>query len=294
MIMKRYILILSLIIVSALSLNAQRRNNNYNVNNALPWVTGRLPHNSGEVRYKVAYGEGATYQQAREDATASLITELGWEHGITVTSKTIDEVKHTINNNDSNFSQNRSTTTTIKQDGYSASITKVDEYSELDKSTPQAIKYKVWQLYAIDCPWASQINLKYTTKYGFNTAGWRSLIIPGWGQFYKKQYAKGAVFLGAELASVASAMYFQNRYSYNIKQSLETPILDLQIEYTNRAHKQGLYRNISIGACAAVWVLNVLDATLLDGRPRYTESNFDIAFNSTYNNELLLCLTYKF
>lgn len=245
--MKYFILTLAFIVVSTLSLDAQRRNNNYDVNTALPWVAGRLPLDSDAVRYKVAYGEGTTYQQAREDATASLITELGWEHGITVTSKTIDEVNHTINNDDSNFSQNRSTTTTIEQDGYTASITKVDEYSELDKSTPHSVKYKVWQLYAIDCLWASQINLKYSTKYGFGTAGWRSLIIPGWGQFYKKQYAKGSVFLGVELAGIASIMYFQNRYNYNIKQSLETPILDLQIEYTNRAHKQQLYRNISIG-----------------------------------------------
>lgn len=290
--MKHITLMLFLIIVSALSLNAQRRNNNYNINKALPWVVGNLPSDSDDVRYKVAYGEGATYQMAREDATAALITELGWEHGITVTSKTIDEVKHSINNDESNFRQNRSTTTTITQDGYTASLTKVDEYSELDKSS--SVKYKVWQLYVIDCPWADRINLKYTTKYGFATAGWRSLIIPGWGQFYKKQYAKGAAFLGVELAAVASAAYFQSRYNYNIKQSLETPILDLQIEYTNRAQKQTLYRNISIGACAAIWVLNILDASLLEGRPRYIESNFDLALNSTQNNEILLCLTYKF
>lgn len=292
--MKRITIMLTLIIVSALSLNAQRRNNNYNINKALPWVVGNLPDDSDDVRYKVAYGEGTTYQMAREDATAALITELGWEHGITVTSKTIDEVKHSINNDDSNFSQNRSTTTTITQDGYTASLTKVDEYSELDKGPSNPVKYKVWQLYVIDCPWADRINLKYTTKYGFSTAGWRSLIIPGWGQFYKKQYAKGAAFLGVELATAASAAYFQSRYNYNIKQSLETPILDLQIEYTNRAQKQTLYRNISLGACAAIWVLNVLDASLLEGRPRYIESNFDLALNSTQNNEILLCLTYKF
>ena len=292
--MKHITLMLFLIIVSALSLNAQRRNNNYNINKASPWVVGNLPSDSDDVRYKVAYGEGATYQMAREDATAALITELGWEHGITVTSKTIDEVKHSINNDESNFRQNRSTTTTITQDGYTASLTKVDEYSELDKNSSGQVKYKVWQLYVIDCPWADRINLKYTTKYGFATAGWRSLIIPGWGQFYKKQYAKGAAFLGVELAAVASAAYFQSRYNYNIKQSLETPILDLQIEYTNRAQKQALYRNISIGACAAIWVLNVLDASLLEGRPRYIESNFDLALNSTQNNEILLCLTYKF
>lgn len=292
--MKRITIMLTLIIVSALSLNAQRRNNNYNINKALPWVVGNLPDDSDEVRYKVAYGEGTTYQMAREDATAALITELGWEHGITVTSKTIDEVKHFINNDDSNFSQNRSTTTTITHDGYTASLTKVDEYSELDKGSSNPVKYKVWQLYVIDCPWADRINLKYTTKYGFSTAGWRSLIIPGWGQFYKKQYVKGAAFLGVELVAAASAAYFQSRYNYNIKHSLETPILDLQIEYTNRAQKQTLYRNISLGACAAIWVLNVLDASLLEGRPRYIESNIDLALNSTQNNDILLCLIYKF
>lgn len=291
----RYCILTSLlIIVSALSLNAQRSNNNYDENKALPWVTGRMPYNSDKVRYKIAYGEGATYLQAREDATASLISELGWERGITVTSKTIDEIKQTINNEDSNFSQNRNMTTVIEQDGYNVSITKIDEYSEVYESLSQTTKYKVWQLYAIDCPLATQISLKYSTKYGFSTAGWRSLIIPGWGQFYKKHYTKGTMFLGVELIGIASIIYFQNRYNYNIKQSSETPILDLQIDYTNRAHKQQLYRNISIGACAAVWLLNVLDATLLEGRPRYVESNFDLGFNSTQDNELLWSFTYKF
>lgn len=292
--MKYTFLIFLLTFISVLPLQAQRRTNNYDVNKALPWVVGRMPSNSDEVRYKVAYGEGATYQQAREDATAALISELGWEHGITVTSKTIDEVKHSINNENSNFLQNRSTTTTIEQDGYTASITKVDEYSELDRSASHVVKYKVWQLYVIDCSWASQISLNYSTKYGFAKAGWRSLIIPGWGQFYKKQYAKGTAFLGAELVGIASAMYFQNKYNYNIKRSAETPILDLQIAYTNRAHKQQLYKNISIGACAIVWLLNVLDASLLDGRPRYVESNFDMSFNATPSNELLMWLTYRF
>ena len=291
--MRRCVLILILLVISVPNIKAQYKRN-YDVNKALPWVAGRLPHNSDVVRYKVAYGEGYTYQQAREDATASLISELGWEHGVTVKSKTIDEIKHSINDSGSSFSQNRSTTTTINQDGYTASITKVDEYSELEKSSTEGVKYKVWQLYVIDCPFASQINLQYSTKYGIKTAGWRSMVVPGWGQFYKKQYVRGSIFLGAELASIATSMYFHNRYNYNIKRSLETPILDLQIEYTNRAHKQQLYRNISIGTCVAIWVLNVLDATLLDGRPRYLDSNIDISLNSTPKNELMLSLSYKF
>ena len=64
--MKRITIMLTLIIVSALSLNAQRRNNNYNINKALPWVVGNLPDDSDDVRYKVAYGEGTTYQMARK------------------------------------------------------------------------------------------------------------------------------------------------------------------------------------------------------------------------------------
>ena len=48
------------------------------------------------------------------------------------------------------------------------------------------------------------------------------------------------------------------------------------------------------GVMIGALFLNVLDATLLDGRPRYVETNFDIALNSTVNNELMLSLTYKF
>ena len=290
----RFALFFLLAIISTQFLFAQRGKVNYDVNKALPWVAGKLPKNSNLVRYKVAYGEGLTYQQAREEATALLIMELGWEYGITVTTKTVDEIKHSINNEESRFAQNRNTTTVIEQDGYTATVTKVDEYSELDRNTIGATKYKVWQLYVIDCPWANEIKLNYSTKYSFKDAGWRSSIVPGWGQFYKKQYVKGALFLGTEVTCIATTMYFQNRYDYNLKQKSQTHILDLQKEYSNRAHKQLLYRNISIGACVALWVWNVLDATLMDGRPRYVENNFDLTFNSTYNNEILLSFSYKF
>lgn len=290
----RFSLFFLLAIISTQSLYAQRRKVNYDVNKALPWVTGEFPRNSNLIRYKVAYGEGGTYKQAREEATAFLIMELSWEYGITVTSKTVDEIKHSIKNEESNFSQNRNTTTVIEHDGYTATVTKIDEYSELDRNSTGTIKYKVWQLYTIDCPWANEITLNYSTNYSFQNAGWRSLLAPGWGQFYKKQYLKGSLFLGIEALGIASTMYFQNRYEYNLKQESQTHILDLQKEYSNRAHKCILYRNISIGTCIAIWVWNVFDATLIDGRPRYIESNFDFTFNSINNNELLLTLTYKF
>lgn len=292
--MNRYFIILLLLIFSMLSVNAQRRSINYNANTALPWVTGKLPINSDKVRYKVVYGEGITYQQAREEAFSALIIEIGWEHGITVSSNTIEEIKHTIDKENSGFSQSTSTTTIIKQDDFTTSITKVDEYSEIDRETSQLTLYKVWQLYVVDCEWANQIKLNYSRKYGFETAGWRSSIIPGWGQFYKKQYIKGSLFLGSEVACIATTMYFHNRYNRNVKKSFETHILDIQKEYSNRASKHKLYRNVSIGASFAIWIWNVLDASFTDGRPRYIDSKFDFSLNSTYNNELLFSLTYKF
>lgn len=292
--MKNIYLVLLVVFVFTFPINAQRRNKNYDVKKIPPWVAGHLPPDSDKIRYKVTYGEGISYQKAQEDATASLITEIGWENGITVSTQTIDELKHTINNDSSSFSQNTKTITIIKQDDYSTSIAKVDEYLEFNESSPGIITYKVWQLYAIDCPWASKINLKYTTKYGFKTAGWKSLIVPGWGQIHKKQFVKGFVFIGIEFGCIVSSIYFQNQYNYNIRKSLETPIQDLQIEYINRSRKKHLYRNISIGAIVAVWVLNILDASLLDGRPKYIESNFDFAFNASPQKDIQLCFTYKF
>lgn len=263
----------------------------YNNRTALPWVTGEFPDNFDQVRYKVVMGEGVSYNVAREEATRTLLFEIGWENGITVKSKTIDEIIQRLNDTDSKFEQNRTTTMEIEQDGFKASLMKIDEYIEADNRMSDGNGCKVWQLYAIDSPY-SNIHLEYTRKYGWR-AGLRSTL-PGWGQYYKKQYAKGSLFLTAEAGGIAAICIFQSRYRSNLRKMQETPVLDLQLEYNKRANDALLYRNISIGAVAAVWIWNILDAALTNGPPRYVTDKIEFTVSYMSNNDIGVGLSYKF
>lgn len=287
---KHSALIILLGILAFVPLDGQNKHL-YNNRTALPWVTGEFPENFDKIRYKVVMGEGMSYNAACDDATRALLLEIGWENGITVKSKTVDEIIQRLNDTESMFEQNRTTTTEIEQDGFKASLMKIDEYTEADKLTSDSNGCKVWQLYAIDSPY-SNIHLEYTRKYGWR-AGLRS-ILPGWGQYYKKQYAKGSIFLAAEVGGVAAICIFQNRYRSNLRKIQETPVLDLRLEYNKRANDALLYRNISIGAVAAVWIWNILDAALTDGPPRYITDKIEFSVSSVSHNDIGVRLSYKF
>ena len=287
---KHTVIVILLGIFAFLPLAGQNRHL-YNNRTALPWVTGEFPDNFDQVRYKVVMGEGVSYNAAREEATRTLLFEIGWENGITVKSKTIDEIIQRLNDTNPKYEQNRTTTTEIEQDGFKASLMKIDEYIEADSRMSDGNGCKVWQLYAIDSPY-SNIHLEYTRKYGWR-AGLRS-ILPGWGQYYKKQYAKGSLFLVAEAGGIAAVCIFQNRYRSDLRKMQETPVLDLQVEYNKRANDALLYRNISIGAVAAVWIWNILDAMLTDGPPRYVTDKIEFTVSSVSLNDIGVGLSYKF
>ena len=288
---------LLLLMSSLLSLSGQVVNHKCDVIKAPPWVVGHLPSNSDQVKYMVSYGDGASIHSSQYEALSELLFELGLERGVTISSETVLNTQNQIYKTESisskEYSEKFSDNVTIKQDDFYVSIFKVDTYSETIKQKDGSMLYKVWQLYAIDSPYSKQISISYSKKYGIKE-GWRSMIIPGWGQFYKGQYARGALFLTSEATTIGLTIYFQSRYNYNIKSSKETSILDKRLEYSKRAQKQILYRNISIGTIAGIWVWNVLDACLVDGRPRYLTEKIDFSFYPTMNNELMLGFTYKF
>jgi len=136
-------------------------------------------------------------------------------------------------------------------------------------------------------------NVNYTTKYGWE-AGYRSLLVPGWGQFHKKNRKKGYLFISAAVTSTGSFLYTQNEYNYNINRLQEATSLEIQQEYSSRADEFKSYKNISLGAMAAVWIWSVVDAVSNDGAPKYANNNIDIRLVSDKSQQLAFNLKYKF
>ena len=286
-------LFLSLVvIVITCTAFAQGASRGYDVSQAPPWVSGKMPSSINGINYKITIGEGVSYNEARKAAYAMLVHEIAMEHGSTISTTTLNSITQTNDNGTLDFKQGFSATTVIEYDNFRTSVTKVDEYSEIHKNVPQERRYAVWQLYAIDTPYASTIHLQYSNKYGAEAP--LLSIIPGGGQFYKQQYVRGALFLGSEVLAVGSIIFFQNRYNYDMKCSKETSILDLEIEYNKMAQQQAMYRNIAIGAATAIWVWNLLDAALTTGRPHYVNKGLKFTASATQQNEMLLGFYYTF
>jgi hypothetical protein len=234
----------------------------------LPWVDGVFPAKKGAFEYHVARGEGATLSDARNDAFSGLLADLGNKAGVTVNSQTLAEIKSNLNYNAGaeNYQESSTNVTThkIDREGFKASFTKVSEYYEYSRG-----RYLLWELYEVSSGATfTAVVPEYTTHYG-GAALWRSMILPGWGQFHKKKVDKGAIFLTTEVAAISGLVFCEIKRSDNWRKSSETTNLNIIKEYRNRADSWELRRNIFIGAAAGVYLWNVLDAALAKGKLKY-------------------------
>ncbi|MDD5491973.1 MAG: hypothetical protein PHV60_04755 [bacterium] len=99
--------------------------------------------------------------------------------------------------------------------------------------------------------------------YNFNTkspsnAALRSLMLPGWGQFFNEQPTKGFIFAGAELIAVGTAfmMYSSANSTYSDYETQRTAAL--YDDYSSKVDSANMF----VYAAAAIWVGNVIDAYL--------------------------------
>lgn len=282
--MKKYLILL--ILLFSTSIFSQKTN----LVGKLPWVNGNLPSNSLNYNYKVVSGNGDNLTIARNESIRELITDLASEKGVTVSSETILKTQTIENDNNQTFNADFKRNTKISQDGFEAVFTRIDEYYESNNGI-----VTVWRLYVIGESSSNIPKINYTNKYSFNDAGYRSLIIPGWGQFYKKNNTKGFLFLVGAAGSIGGFLYADNQHNYNMNRSMETNNLDLKKEFVQKAGDFTTMKNISLGTAAAIWVWNVIDATSTEGATKYANNKpLKINFVSDQNTSLAINLKYKF
>ncbi|MBM4166981.1 MAG: hypothetical protein FJ218_08725 [Ignavibacteria bacterium] len=93
---------------------------------------------------------------------------------------------------------------------------------------------------------------------------WRSMLIPGWGQYYKRETTKGYLFLGAEVLLVPSGIIFNNLGVDAETNKFSSQTKTLRDYYDDQSK---LYYNVSLGcfiAAGAVYVYNIVDAISSD------------------------------
>ena len=124
-------------------------------------------------------------------------------------------------------------------------------------------------------------------------AVFRSVAIPGWGQFYNSQSIKGLAIISAEVITITGYLYF-SRYqtkTYN-EYSLSTDPFEAH-ELFDKVQTNANLKKISISLVSAVWIYSVVDAYLNYDYSKHnllSSNNFDVRFE---NDSVKLFYTFN-
>jgi hypothetical protein len=145
---------------------------------------------------------------------------------------------------------------------------KIDEYWET--ITEHGIKTtRLWTLYAVAKREVPQFDNFYSTRYYGSSPAFMS-IIPGVGQMYKGSTLKGICMLGGVAACGLGALFCENERSDYKNKMKEQP--QFAQTYNTKANNYETARNICIGAAAAIWLYNIIDAAVAKGARRIVVS----------------------
>lgn len=140
----------------------------------------------------------------------------------------------------------------------------VDEYWEYKDG-----KYTVKDLFTVNESGVSADkkgidNIRLTTSYGAAPVFYS--LIPGVGQFVKGSTLKGGMILGGTAVGAAAVILCENQRATYAKKMKEKPQhIDF---YRNKKADLELGRNVAIGATAALYLYNLIDAAVAPGRRR--------------------------
>lgn len=137
----------------------------------------------------------------------------------------------------------------------------IDEYWEWD-----GVHYNYYTLFAVsDNGQQPQFdNFSFSSTYGVAPAVMS--IIPGLGQFYKGSTVKGICMLAGVAACGVGALFCENERSDYKNKMKEQP--QFAQTYNTKANNYQTARNVCLGAAAAVWLYNIIDAATAKGARR--------------------------
>ena len=266
---------------------------------AMPWIDGEFPPRSDAFEYVVSRGEGRSLKEARADAFYSFLTDCGNRAGVSVTSRTLSEIRRELNSSrgSTDYREGEISTTVfrINREGFRIFFAKVSEsYERVRTSRGEA--YHVWELYEVSSRRSfSPYIPEYTNRYGPD-ALLRSMIAPGWGQLHKGSRAKGLLVIAGEAALVGGIVASENLRATYIKRIGETHNVSYIKDYARNADAMENMRNICITAAAVLYIYNLIDAAASPGKKHLIIRNKELslhpaAFGGAYAG---LGLTFNF
>lgn len=231
------------------------------------WLTKKLPESKSPSYFFLnAEGMGASLEAARQMALVNLSTRLEHERGLVVSSTVGggSAVQRGTQGESHTSYREFSMTATEKGKAISMKCRVIDEYWERRGGTYTChVLYTIADQNAADAgSYDDRITL--TTSYG--ARGLVRSIIPGWGQIYKGSTAKGACILAGEAVCAAGIIVCENQRASYHKKMKEQP--RFAQTYNTKSDNWENGRNICIGAAAALYVYNLIDAVAAKGAKR--------------------------
>lgn len=244
--------------------------------------------------FKIVENTGSSLEALKNQRVVALSSFIGQSNNIKGTAKT--EIVEDFSNPNA-----------VGQECYSFSYTNntetetfyaklVDEYWELIRGLDGKTYYEYYALFAVSSNSSMPEFDKFSTTTSYGAKGLMMSVIPGMGQIYKGSPVKGYCILGGEIACVGGIVFCDLQRASYIKKMKEQP--KYAKEYASRADNWENGRNICIGAAAALYVYNLVDAAVIKGARRVKvkkENGCGFSFNPSFNmNNTGVSLTYNF
>ncbi len=140
---------------------------------------------------------------------------------------------------------------------------KVDEHFAFEDYVDNTFQFEYYQLYAISERDSVPVFDDFELTRTYNQKALALSLIPGMGQIYKGQKAKGYVILGTEAVLVTSTIAFQIEKRYCRRKAKEYPEVGDSWKSKERSWRQ--MRNLCIGLAGGLYVYNLIDAAISKG-----------------------------
>ena len=219
--------------------------------------------------YVVEKADGRTLEEAREACLLRLADNRQLMNTVHATAERDmeEEVRQPFVNGRLQERIDNRSTVRVKVRGGEVELTanRLDEYWEYAPIGGEW-RYVCYTFYAVASSGLPPVfdDVTFSTRYGMR--GFARSLVPGWGQMYKGSTAKGLCILGGEVVLAGAVIATESlRASYRKKMREQPRFFQ---KYNTKADNWANARNVCIGAMAAVYAYNLIDAIVAPGARR--------------------------
>lgn len=223
--------------------------------------------------YYYGIGQAKDIKQAKRQAISDVLITINQEGRIQLKSKVESRLAESSTQSSSGVK------TIIERDAIQEILTlgetsqiqglqMVEDYWREERTT-SGNEYQYWILMRLPKSVYVETDLPFFTyNYGLAPV-WRSVLVPGWGQYYKGHRKKGSWLLGSEAFLAASFFTFQHlsqSYSQSASNERDTDRRKFYNDWADRSYTISTLSGIAAGI---LYVYNVFDAVTTKGEKRY-------------------------